>query len=93
MALAGMFLGLAFYAPGGIWTAFGAHLGWNATLAALDAPVSGLPFRIPFINYDAGTRPGSRAARSGRRAACTATVALLAGCAVTGEYARKDGTA
>ena len=35
------------YAPGGIWTAWGAHLGWNATLAALDAPVSGLPFRFP----------------------------------------------
>ena len=24
-------LALAFYAPGGIWTAFGAHLGWNTT--------------------------------------------------------------
>ena len=27
IALAGIFLGLAFYAPGGIWTAWGAHLG------------------------------------------------------------------
>jgi membrane protease YdiL (CAAX protease family) len=54
IALAGVFLGLAFYAPGGIWTAWGAHLGWNAMLAALDAPVSGVPFRIPFLDYEAG---------------------------------------
>ena len=57
IALAGVFLGIAFYAPGGIWCAWGAHLGWNVTLAALDAPVSGLPFRIPWIDY----RPGGPA--------------------------------
>ena len=57
IALAGIFLSLAFYTPGGMWTAFGAHLGWNATLAALAAPVSGLPFDIPYIDYRAG-RPG-----------------------------------
>jgi membrane protease YdiL (CAAX protease family) len=54
IALAGLMLGVAFYAPGGIWTAWGAHLGWNATLAAMDAPVSGLPFQIPLINYQPG---------------------------------------
>jgi membrane protease YdiL (CAAX protease family) len=54
IALAGVWLGLAFFAPGGIWTAFGAHLGWNGTLAALDAPVSGLPFRIPWIDFAPG---------------------------------------
>ena len=37
-----------------MWTAFGAHLGWNATLAALAAPVSGLPFDIPYIDYRMG---------------------------------------
>lgn len=51
IGLAGVFLGLAFYTPGGMWTAWGAHLGWNATLAGFDAPVSGLPFPIPMINY------------------------------------------
>ncbi|HEU5155343.1 MAG TPA: CPBP family intramembrane glutamic endopeptidase, partial [Gemmatimonadales bacterium] len=54
ITLAGIFLGAAFYLPGGIWTAWGAHLGWNATLALMDAPVSGLPFTIPLINYDPG---------------------------------------
>ncbi len=54
IALAGVLLGLAFYLPGGIWAAWGAHLGWNATLAAMDAPVSGLPFAIPLIDYVPG---------------------------------------
>lgn len=54
IALAGVFLGAAFYLPGGIWTALGAHLGWNAMLAACDAPVSGLPFAIPWFDYQPG---------------------------------------
>ena len=54
IVLAGVFLGVMFYAPGGIWSAFGAHLGWNSTMAVLDAPVSGLPFSIPWINYNPG---------------------------------------
>jgi membrane protease YdiL (CAAX protease family) len=54
IALAGIFLSLVFYSPGGMWAAFGAHLGWNGTLAALGAPVSGLPFEIPYIDYTMG---------------------------------------
>lgn len=54
IALAGVFLGVCFYLPGGIWAATGAHLGWNATLAALGAPVSGLPFAMPGLDYRAG---------------------------------------
>ena len=54
IALAGVFLGTAFYLPGGLWTATGAHLGWNATLAALGAPVSGLPFVVPWLDYRSG---------------------------------------
>ncbi|HET6777702.1 MAG TPA: type II CAAX endopeptidase family protein [Gemmatimonadales bacterium] len=57
IALAGILLSLAFYSPGGIWAAFGAHAGWNLTLASLGAPVSGLPFEIPVIDYTIG-RPG-----------------------------------
>jgi hypothetical protein len=51
IALAGILLGLAFYLPGGLWTAWGVHLGWNGALAAVDAPVSGHPFTIPMIDY------------------------------------------
>jgi len=54
IGLASGLLGVAFYSPGGLWTSFGTHLGWNATLAALGAPVSGLSFPMPWLDY----RPG-----------------------------------
>lgn len=54
IALAGVFLTGCFYLPGGIWTATGAHLGWNLGLAALAAPVSGLPFGVPLLDFDPG---------------------------------------
>lgn len=54
ICVAGLLIGTAFYAPGGLWTAWGVHLGWNWAIAALDAPVSGLDLRIPFINYEPG---------------------------------------
>lgn len=61
IALAGVFLGAAFFLPGGLWAATAAHLGWNVTLAALAAPVSGLPFRMPWLDY----RPAGPAWLSG----------------------------
>ena len=54
ICIAGILLGVVFFAPGGIWTATGLHLGWNWAMAAMDAPVSGLALKIPFINYDPG---------------------------------------
>ncbi len=93
VALAGVFLSLAFYAPGGIWTAWGAHLGWNATLAALDAPVSGLPFRIPLINFDPGTASWLTGGSFGPEGGVAATVALCIGCIVLARFARKDDAA
>ncbi len=54
IGLAGVALGAALYSPGGMWAAFGLHLGWNWSLAALDAPVSGLDLRVPLIDYFPG---------------------------------------
>ncbi len=54
IALAGVMLGIVFFRPGRLWTATGAHLGWNLTLAALAAPVSGLPFAMPGLTYTPG---------------------------------------
>jgi membrane protease YdiL (CAAX protease family) len=54
VALAGVFLSAAFWLPGGIWAATGVHLGWNITLAALGAPVSGLAFTLPMLDYVMG---------------------------------------
>jgi membrane protease YdiL (CAAX protease family) len=78
IGLAGLWLGCAFYAPGGIWTAFGAHLGWNASLAALDAPVSGMPFRIPFIDYHPTEPCLLSGCRFGPEGGLLATAALAA---------------
>ncbi|MGH7518192.1 MAG: lysostaphin resistance A-like protein [Gemmatimonadales bacterium] len=90
IALAGLFLGVAFYAPGGLWTAFGAHMGWNATLAALDAPVSGLPFRIPLLDYHAGEPAWLSGGRFGPEGGLVATIALALAIALTVRWARKE---
>jgi membrane protease YdiL (CAAX protease family) len=90
IALAGLFLGVAFYAPGGIWTAFGAHLGWNATLAALDAPVSGMPFRIPLFDYHAGHPFWVSGGPFGPEGGVLATLALLAALLVAKRWGREE---
>jgi membrane protease YdiL (CAAX protease family) len=90
IALAGIFLGVAFYAPGGLWTAFGAHLGWNATLAGLDAPVSGLPFDIPLLDYCVGEPEWLSGGRFGPEGGLIATVAITAALLVTIRWARKE---
>jgi uncharacterized protein len=90
IALAGIFLGVAFYAPGGLWTAFGAHLGWNATLAALDAPVSGLPFDIPLLDYCPGDPTWLSGGRFGPEGGLMATASITAALIVTMRWARKE---
>ena len=90
IAAAGIFLGLAFYAPGGIFTAFGAHLGWNATLAGLDAPVSGLPFSIPAIDFVPGGPAWLTGGAFGPEGGLTATTAIGLACVVAARWIRKD---
>ncbi len=78
IGLAGVLLGLVLYLPGGIWTAWGAHFGWNATLAAFDAPVSGLPFPIPAINYLPGQPSWLTGGAFGPEGGLLASIVLLA---------------
>ena len=92
VALAGIFLGVAFYAPGGIWTAFGAHLGWNVMLAALDAPVSGLPFSIPVLDYHAGDPSWLSGGPFGPEGGALATIALGAALVVAWRWTREETT-
>lgn len=54
VTIAGVFLSAALWLPGGIFAATGVHLGWNLTLAALGAPVSGLAFTLPMLDYATG---------------------------------------
>jgi membrane protease YdiL (CAAX protease family) len=90
IALAGVLLGVAFYTPGGIWAAWGAHLGWNATLAALDAPVSGLPFRIPLIDYAPGGPSWLTGGSFGPEGGMLATVAIALAIGVAWRWTRKE---
>ena len=90
IALAGIFLGAAFYLPGGIWTAWGAHLGWNATLALMDAPVSGLPFTIPLINYDPGGPRWLTGGSFGPEGGALGSFAIIVGIATVWQLTRKE---
>jgi uncharacterized protein len=90
IALAGVLLGLAFYAPGGIWTAAGVHLGWNALLACLDTPVSGVPFRIPLLDYRPGGPVWLTGGGFGPEGGLAATLAMTLGIVVARRWAGKD---
>jgi len=90
IALAGLLLGVVFYTPGGIWAAWGAHLGWNAALAALDAPVSGMPFRIPLLDYHAGDPTWLSGGPFGPEGGVLATVALIAALFVAARWSREQ---
>jgi hypothetical protein len=92
IALAGILLSLAFFTAGGMWAAFGAHLGWNATLAALGAPVSGLPFDIPYIDYTMGGPAWLTGGAFGPEGGLLGTFAITAAIVVVARWARKDET-
>jgi CAAX protease family protein len=92
IALAGIWLSLAFFSPGGMWTAFGAHLGWNATLAALAAPVSGLPFNIPYIDYRMGHPVWLTGGAFGPEGGLLATLALTVTVVLVAQWIRKEPT-
>jgi membrane protease YdiL (CAAX protease family) len=91
ITVAGVLLGFGFYASGGIWTAWGLHLGWNAALAALDAPVSGLPFQIPLIDYAPGGPAWLTGAKFGPEGGLLATLALAGACVVAWRWCREEG--
>ncbi len=94
ISLAGVLLGAAFYAPGGIWTAWGAHLGWNVSLAALGAPVSGLPLGIPFIEYQPGGPIWVSGGSFGPEGGALASLAMVAAIGVASRWISKgEGTA
>ncbi|TFG53754.1 MAG: CPBP family intramembrane metalloprotease [Gemmatimonadales bacterium] len=90
VVLAGLFLGTAFYCPGGLWTAFAAHLGWNVTLAVSGAAVSGVPFDIPAVDYHPGGPGWLTGGSFGPEGGLLATLALGAGTLIAVRWARKD---
>ena len=92
ITLAGILLSLAFYSPGGMWAALGAHLGWNMTLAALGAPVSGLPFDIPFVDYSMGGPEWLTGGAFGPEGGLLSTLAITSAIILAVQWVRKDPT-
>lgn len=90
IGLAGLFLGLAFFAPGGLWSATGAHLGWNLTLAALGTPVSGLPFEVPGFDFAPGRPAWLTGGDFGPEGGLLATVALALGVAMAARSVSRE---
>jgi membrane protease YdiL (CAAX protease family) len=80
IALAALLLSAAFYSGGGLAAAFGLHLGWNAGLVlAADAPVSGLRFRLPALEFAPGPHGWWTGGWFGPEGGFAATLALGAG--------------
>ena len=90
IALAGVLLGTVFFAPGGLWTAWGAHFGWNLALAALGAPVSGLPLAMPYLAYTPGGPLWLSGGGFGPEGGLLASVTMLAATALAAQWIRKD---
>ncbi len=56
IGLAALVLSAAFFRPGGLPLAWGVHWGWNGGLAlGADAPVSGLRFDVPRVEFEPGS--------------------------------------
>jgi CAAX protease family protein len=90
IALAGVFLGLVFLSPGGLWSSTGAHLGWNLTLAALGASVSGLPFPVPGLSYLPGHPRWLTGGSFGPEGGLVATLCLVLGSVLLSRSTRKE---
>jgi len=80
IALAGLWLGVAFFTRGGMALAWGLHLGWNAGLSLVfDAPVSGLAFDVPGVDYTPGAHAWLDGGRFGPEGGVIGTVVFVLG--------------
>jgi membrane protease YdiL (CAAX protease family) len=80
IALAGIWLGVAFFTTGGMALAWGLHFGWNAGLGLLfDAPVSGYLFSVPAVEYAPGPHAWVDGGAFGPEGGIVATISLIAG--------------
>lgn len=90
VALAGVWLSCAFFSPSAMSLAWGAHFGWNATLAlGFDAPVSGYAFGLPGIDYRPGPRAWIDGGRFGPEGGVVATLVMIAGAAALAAWTRR----
>jgi membrane protease YdiL (CAAX protease family) len=80
VALAAVWLSFGFFSAGGMALAWGLHFGWNAGLAILfDAPVSGLVFSVPVVEYTPGRHAWVDGGAFGPEGGIVTTIVLIAG--------------
>jgi membrane protease YdiL (CAAX protease family) len=80
VALAAVWLSFAFFSTGGMALAWGLHFGWNAGLALLfDAPVSGLTFAVPGMEYTPGAHAWVDGGAFGPEGGMVTTIVMIAG--------------
>ena len=89
VGVAGIFLGAVFYMPGGLWTATAAHFAWNFGLAILAAPVSGIPFLLPGIDYMPGSPRWLSGGTFGPEGGLIATVLLVLATLVAARFTER----
>jgi len=93
VALAGVWLALAFFSPGGMALAWGVHVGWNATLGELfNAPVSGYDFAIPGAHYSPGRYEWVDGGLFGPEGGLVGTIAIGVGLVIFWRRARLAAT-
>ena len=77
IGLASLVLSAAFFTPGGLPLAWGVHFGWNGGLAlGADAPVSGLTFDIPALEFATGRSAWVTGGTFGPEGGIAASVAM-----------------
>ena len=82
VGLAGVWLAAALFSPGAMPLAWGAHFGWNATLAlGFAAPVSGYAFPLPALAYRPGAHAWIDGGAFGPEGGVVSTMVMLAGSA------------
>ncbi|MFQ6045020.1 MAG: type II CAAX prenyl endopeptidase Rce1 family protein [Gemmatimonadales bacterium] len=77
IGLAGLVLSAAFFTRGGLLAAWGVHFGWNGGLSlGADAPVSGIEFEIPALDFAPGETTWLAGGSFGPEGGLAATVAM-----------------
>ena len=90
VGLAGVWLAAAFFSPGAMPLAWGAHFGWNATLAlGFAAPVSGYAFPLPALEYRPGPHAWIDGGAFGPEGGIVATLVMLGGTAALVAWSRR----
>lgn len=80
IGLASLLLSAAFFTRGGLPAAWGLHFGWNAGLIlGADAPVSGIQFELPGVEYGAGAPAWLSGGTFGPEGGIAASLALSIG--------------